>query len=88
MHHELKLHSDYFCQTVAGRKQWELRLNDRDFQTGDTVNLREWNGMDYTGAFVSVRIVYVLHHYDYPEGIMPGYCIFSHVPCGGGLDVS
>jgi hypothetical protein len=41
--HDLKTIQPYFDDIVAGRKTFEMRLNDRQFQPGDTVTLREFN---------------------------------------------
>lgn len=41
-HHELKLAPQFFSEMQAGRKNSEFRLNDRNFEVGDTLELREW----------------------------------------------
>jgi len=40
--HSLKTWSRYYKEVVGGRKKFEIRNNDRDFQVGDRVILREW----------------------------------------------
>lgn len=42
MHHELKIWPQYFCRVEDGSKTFEIRDNDRGFQYGDTVELREY----------------------------------------------
>lgn len=63
MHHDLKLVSKYYQHVVDGKKRSEVRLNDRNYQIGDTVTLHEgWpglNGFEYTGRTVSARISYI-----------------------------
>lgn len=63
MHHDLKTVSKYFQHIVDGQKRSEVRLNDRKYQIGDTVTLREgWPGLDgfeYTGKTISARISYI-----------------------------
>lgn len=43
MKHELKIWPQYYCRVADGSKTFELRKNDRGFQPGDTVRLREWD---------------------------------------------
>ncbi len=75
--HELKILPQYYVQILMRRKKFELRKNDRDYQVGDSVILREWSpDHGYTGNEITVKIIYVLR--DCPEyGLMPGYCIFG-----------
>ena len=67
--HELKTLPPFFDRVFSGDKTFELRRNDRDFQVGDVLVLREWeNDCDwkkldvgaYTGRKIWARIVYVL----------------------------
>lgn len=41
--HELKCHPNEFDAILRGDKTVEMRLNDRDYQTGDTLHLREYD---------------------------------------------
>ncbi len=43
MKHELKIHPQYYCRVADGSKTFELRNNDRGFQPGDEVILKEWD---------------------------------------------
>ena len=43
MIHQLKIWPQYYCRVADGTKTFEIRKNDRAFQSGDTVVLREWN---------------------------------------------
>lgn len=43
MKHELKIWPQYYCRVADGSKTFEVRDNDRGFQPGDTVTLREWD---------------------------------------------
>jgi len=74
--HEIKILPQYFADVSKGIKQFELRKDDRGYQVGDLVRLREWDGKEYTGKKMIVGIKYVLR--DCPEyGLMEGYCIFG-----------
>lgn len=39
MIHELKILPEYFEAVTSGRKQFEIRKNDRDFKVGDQLIL-------------------------------------------------
>ncbi|QIG62032.1 hypothetical protein [Citrobacter phage IME-JL8] len=54
--HDLKIEPVHFFGVQMGGKKAEFRLNDRDFQEGDVLRLREWHCGDYTGREVSVLI--------------------------------
>jgi hypothetical protein len=41
--HDLKIWPQYFCRVADGSKTFEVRKNDRGFQPGDEVELREWD---------------------------------------------
>lgn len=43
MEHDLKIWPQYFEAVRDGRKTFEVRNNDRGFQAGDTVKLRNWS---------------------------------------------
>lgn len=43
MHHELKIWPQYFGRVLDGSKTFEVRKNDRGYQPGDIVTLKEWN---------------------------------------------
>lgn len=48
---EKKLWSEYYDQVAAGKKKYELRLNDFDVAEGDILVLKEWDKdkREYTG---------------------------------------
>lgn len=74
--HELKILPEYFSGVWDGIKPFELRRDDRDYQVGDELLLREWDGNDYTGSFIKVCITYILRNC--PEyGLTNGYCILG-----------
>ena len=62
-HHDLKCLPQYFEQVVVGKKTFEVRINDRDYQQGDTIKLHEYDAetKKYSGfSSMTYRIGYVL----------------------------
>ena len=87
--HALKTWPDFFQAIADGRKNFEVRYDDRGFQAGDMVVLREWDpnhhasglsiaDTQYTGRSITATIGYVLHQ---PVGgvgaTLNGYVVFS-----------
>lgn len=64
--HDLKTWPEFFEEVAAGRKPFEVRHNDRNFQVGDILVLREFrpipshNGAgSYTGRRITAHIEYL-----------------------------
>ena len=74
--HEKKILPQYFKDVKEGRKNFELRKDDCDYQIGDLIQLQEWNYGTYTGETITKEIAYILR--DCPEyGLAPGFCILG-----------
>lgn len=68
MIHELKILPEFFEAVTNGRKQFEIRKNDRDYKVGDQLVLREVDyvhnenssvGLFYTGDSYKAEITYI-----------------------------
>lgn len=59
MIHELKILPEYFEAVTSGRKQFEIRKNDRDYKVGDQLILKEWSQDNYTGDSYKAEITYI-----------------------------
>ena len=73
--HQLKILSEYFNEVVSGNKTFEIRLNDRNFKVGDSLELLEHDGNDFTGSSASGKIKYIFS--DTKFGLQPNWCVFS-----------
>lgn len=58
MKHDLKCWPQYFEPIRTGLRPFEIRLNDRGYHPGDTLNLREWDPAEqtYTGRTLLRRV--------------------------------
>ena len=74
--HEVKILPQYYRDVLCGVKNFELRKDDRDYQVGDLIRLREWEDDTYTGRDLVLRIRYVLRDCQ-KYGLMEGYCILG-----------
>lgn len=69
--HKLKLDSSYYCDSATGIKTFEIRKNDRNYQVGDILELREWvwSALEgkgaYTGEVHWKIITYILDDEEY-----------------------
>lgn len=60
MIHELKILPEYFTEVLSRKKTFEIRKNDRGFQEGDTVILKEHTKKKgFSGNYVKAKITYV-----------------------------
>lgn len=60
--HDLKTWPSFFDQVLSGEKTFELRRDDRGFQIGDELVLREWLPQleRYTGRAILVEITHLI----------------------------
>lgn len=63
--HELKTLTGYYQAVKNGTKTFEVRYNDRDFKVGDILILKEYDGTNYSGDFIKMKITFVLDNKDY-----------------------
>ncbi len=85
--HELKTDPAVFRASIKGVKPWEIRFDDRGYEVGDRLHLREtqYSGDDmkdgmpliYTGRELVVQVDYILHGHPAGYGIDDGWCIMS-----------
>ena len=74
--HELKILPKYFQAVWDGIKTFELRKDDRDYQRGDILVLREWDGEEFTGSALCVKVTYILQDAE-KYGLKDGFIIMG-----------
>lgn len=82
--HDLKILKEYFDAKLVGIKPFEIRKNDRDFQVGDYLRLREIVPTpgtspvihEYTGRVLITEVVYILRG----VGLQDGYVALGERP--------
>lgn len=59
--HELKILPEYFRPQLEGKKNFEIRKNDRDYQVGDTLVLKEYDPKTdkFTGINMLAEVTYI-----------------------------
>lgn len=75
--HELKTLPEFFAAAAAGIKPFEYRKDDRGFQVGDVLRLKEYNPQagGFTGAALDVSITYILR--GGAMGVPEGYAVLA-----------
>lgn len=93
MIHDLKTWPEFFTAITSGIKPFEVRKDDRGFEVGDTLRLREWQpGVGYTGAETTRVVTYILvggffglEHGAVVMGLAEGgehcHCLINNTPC-------
>jgi hypothetical protein len=79
MRHELKTWPEYFNEVIEGRKRFEIRKNDRNYNVDDELILQEWDPAtkEYTGWAAHVQVTYIL---DNPDFVKDGLVVMSIEP--------
>jgi hypothetical protein len=76
--HELKTRHEFFRVAWAGKKPFEIRINDRDYSVDDEIELNEIDDEGtYTGRTIYGFIDYVSHFEQ-----KPGWVVFSYHETG------
>lgn len=91
--HEVKCWPEFYDPLADGRKPFEVRFNDRDYQVGDLLHVREWSvdrlteascartcdGDGFTGRNTWRKVTYVL---PLDKGIFKDFCMPNYVALG------
>ena len=71
MNHELKIDKQYLDNLINGIKKSEIRLNDRDYQKGDTLEFTEY------GIGTRTNYVFEITHIHSGLGMEKNYAVLS-----------
>jgi hypothetical protein len=72
--HDLKTWPEYFQAVRRGDKTFEIRKNDREYEVGDILRLREWEPRkeDYTGEMIYAYVSYITDYEQKDDYIVMG----------------
>lgn len=59
MIHSLKTETRFFEDVKSGKKNFEIRKNDRGYEVGDYLALNEWENDAFTGRSILVKVTYI-----------------------------
>ena len=74
--HDIKCDEPFYSSVLTGKKSFELRKDDRNYQVGDYLHLQKTKDgevIDVTENLVA-EIIYKLTGY---EGLADGYCMLG-----------
>ena len=74
MIHDIKILPIYFEAVALGIKTFEVRKDDRPYQVGDTLLLREYGNGEFTGKNLKAKVTYILRDSAFCKD---GYCIMG-----------
>ena len=84
--HYLKTWPAFFAAVKSGKKPFEIRKDDREYDVGDTLILQYWDpakaedgnpSSGYTGDEVRGEVEYLLLANDCPGGLVEGFCVMG-----------
>lgn len=77
MIHQLKLNEEFFGDVITGKKNFEVRKNDRNYKVGDYLKLLSYDPQKglYTGGEAIRKITYILHGGQF--GIEKGFVVIG-----------
>lgn len=86
MRHELKIEQQYFIHINEGKKTFEIRKNDRDFQVGDTISFLPLENESYSypeqlrQEKIKPCFVWIITYVHQGFGVNQSYCVLGIKP--------
>lgn len=83
--HNLKCWPESFRAALTGRKTFEVRLADRDYQSGDVVHLLEYDpeppldGRTLSKGFTGRKVMFFIGYVERSTALPAGWCAFQLV---------
>lgn len=72
--HEIRLAAGDYDDVLTGRRSFELRKHDADYQEGDELLMQEYKNGEPTGREIKASIEYLLSEH---SGLTEGYCLLG-----------
>ena len=76
MVHELRILPKWFEDVACQKKTFEIRKNDRDYNVGDTLILKEWYKGRFTGREIKRTVSYI-YYGDGVYGLSENYVVMA-----------
>lgn len=75
--HQLKIWPHFFNAVDSGDKPFEVRLDDRGYQVGDTLVLNEWDDRtsEYSGRVTRKLVTYIMRGGQF--GLAEGHVVMA-----------
>ena len=80
--HDLKTVQPFFDDVISGRKPFEVRFNDRDYQVGEQVRLWEYDVENQQFTWWATPLLKITYVLDNPQFCKEGFVIFGFEPQG------
>ena len=75
--YELRVEKRFWWAVRNGFLPYGIVRSEREYKCGDTLWLYERDGDTLTGRKLVAMVIYVLRHFDFPDGIPEGYCALT-----------
>lgn len=73
--HVLKIDRNWFDDIATGKKNFEIRKNDRGYSVGDYLDIR--CQLEKEELRIVAIVTYMITHDQFPQGIKTGYCVMG-----------
>ena len=80
MLHEIKIHVSYANAIIEGRKNFEVRFNDRGYNAGDKVQFRVYDGIYHKHEHPLEARIYNITYVHSGLGLKKDYVVFAIEP--------